>query len=56
MILALLACFALVGSPSQWKHPLYLGGGGVWRLRVAVTVRNAGAHAASGAPVYSKSL
>jgi hypothetical protein len=51
MILALLACFALVGSPSQWKHPLYLGGGGVWRLRVAVTVRNAGAHAASGAPV-----
>lgn len=51
MILPLLACLALAVSPSPWKHPLCLGGGGVWRLRVPVTVRNAGTNAAAGTPV-----
>ncbi len=34
-----------------WHHPLYIGGGGLWRQRVRVAVRNDMARDATGDPV-----
>jgi hypothetical protein len=54
-IAPLAVVFALAAVPATaaapWRHPLYLGGGGHWAGRVAVTVRNQGAGAMAGTPV-----
>lgn len=35
----------------EWHHPLYIGNGGIWEKRIAITVRNASAEAREGEPV-----
>lgn len=43
---------ALSGSGAQqWHHPLYLSGNEVWRQRIPITIRNAGAQDVAGVPV-----
>jgi len=51
-VLALVVSVLATAWPAEaadpWHHPLYLGGGGYWRCRVSVTVRNETGHRMEG--------
>lgn len=49
--LLVLAGAAVTGHAQSWHHPLYVGNGGVWRMRVPVQIRNDMAREAAGDPV-----
>ncbi len=46
-----LMALALPGFCADWHHPLYLGNGGYWKQRIAITIRNDMDHEATGEPV-----
>ncbi|MBM4155018.1 MAG: DUF4091 domain-containing protein [Lentisphaerae bacterium] len=46
-----LAATLAAGAAVPWADGLYIGNGGDWRQRIAITVTNAGGHAVEGAPV-----
>lgn len=52
VLLAMLSTLAAAPAGAQaWHHPLYIGNGGVWRLRVPIEIRNDMARDAQGEPV-----
>lgn len=50
-VVVVLACTAAAALATEWNHPLYLDGGGWWRGRIRVVVRNQLDRPASGEPV-----
>ena len=47
----LMCCSAVASARDEWHHPLYLAGGGVWRARVRLELRNEMDREVAGDPV-----
>jgi len=54
LVVAVAGLFSVPLGAAEWAHPLYLSGGGWWRQRVPIEVRNEQPRPAAGEPVAVK--